>query len=149
MFQYELTADRFSSVVDMKFNDNKGNLIEHRKVFLNPGEAELFIKQHLKEYLATKLRMYVLHAWKLGTSSHSPRYSSTQRTDAMIMLLDYIRLLKQQNLFAIALWVRTNQSALETVLPVPSNSSYPSSKRNMDEIIRLSNSLKIQTNQTF
>lgn len=149
MFQYELFEDRVSSVVEMRYNDDTGKLIESREVFLNPVEAEVHIKKHLRGYMASKLNRYIGHAWILGTASTSQRYSSQQRSEAMIFLLDFKNSMRDYNLFGLALWIRTYARELEMVLPHPSNNSYGSSRHDLDELLRLANALKKQTNRTF
>lgn len=142
MLKYEILTDRVSSVVEMAYNDKSGKLIEERKVFLNPAEADLYVKNRLTDYLKIKLRLYVHHAWKLGIVSQSPKYSREERTMAINFLLDYVRDFKGHNCFGIAAFIRANNRTLETVLPVINNSSYGSSKRNFDELTRLSTLLK-------
>lgn len=142
MLKYEIQQDRVSSVVELSFNDKSGRLIEERKVFLNPVQAEVYVKRKLTDYMQIKLRMYVYHAYKLGMASQSARYSREDRTNAMSFLLAYVRDIRNQNCFNIAFFIRQNVQSLEMVLPVINNASYGSSKRTLDELVRLSNNLK-------
>lgn len=149
MFEYAIDKDRWSAVLEISFTNNKGKLIQERKVFVNPLEAEPYVLRNLHRYLAFKLRNYINHAYILGLASKGETYNGTLRTDAITFCKDFLKYIGTYNIFAIALWIRQNQVQLERIMPVMNNPSYPSSKRDLDELIKHAKNLKRQTNNTF
>lgn len=137
MIYYEVTTDRWSSVVDMKYTDAKGKLFEERKVFLNPNEATIYLSQHLHDYIFTRLRRYIMHCWLLGKNSCHYAYSTEARIIAIKYLLDQVFIIKSYNVLGLARWININYSFLEKVLPHYQNISFQSSKRTIEELLRL------------
>lgn len=143
MFRYEISGDRVSTVVELQVTTIKGSRIDERKVFMNPVDAQLYVQNHMHQYLVLKLRKYIMHAFNVGSHSQSPNYEQTERVMAMAVCLDFLRWIKHKNLHDIILWVKQNRVSLTRILPVATNTSYNTSKNNLNEILNLANQVKL------
>ena len=93
----------------------------------------------VKHQLASSLRRYILHSLLIHQRSHSPVYRTLQRATS----LDRLQPLARAD---FSLYYTTRQMAalvvrhrhdLEIILPVPTNSSYRSSRRTLEQLLEL------------
>ena len=149
MFSYEITTDRWSSVVTMQYHTEDNKLVETRDVFVNPVHADKFVMAQLLAYMQRKLRNYVLHSRRIQQTSKCEYYNTPLFRKAMNVSYYIARNVEYHNLFSLAHMIRESAENLRTILPLESNPSYYSSHATLTELIRLAVKLQKQTQRTF
>lgn len=142
MYKQSVISESGFLTVSISFTNAHNNVIKIKKSYTNMDDADRCIEQHMRNWMADKLRRYVQHSDRLYETGFSDFYRTINKTAALEHCLRILPQLGDISLSYIATLILATEKQLTLILPSPKNNSYASSYRNLQELVWMSIQLR-------